>query len=87
MSCAVEALNIDYSQIAPLNQDPFGNANFTLYHSLYGMKNKPELEQKIRELCESKNAEISNKSKRLLDILRQIAPMRTSSASLNRLIN
>jgi hypothetical protein len=87
MSCAVEALNIDYSQIAPLNQDPFGNANFTLYHSLYGMKNKPELEQKIRELCESKNAEISNKCKRLLDILRQIAPMRTSSASLNRLTN
>uniref|UniRef100_A0A7E4WA61 Arm_2 domain-containing protein n=1 Tax=Panagrellus redivivus TaxID=6233 RepID=A0A7E4WA61_PANRE len=87
MSCAVETLGIDYNQIAPLNQDPFGNTNFTLYHALYGMKGKPELENKIRELTECKNAEIANKSVRLLDILRQITPMRTSSASLSRLVS
>jgi len=87
MSSAVEALSIHYDQITPLNQDPFRNSNYTLYHSLYGTKGKAELENKIRELTESKNLEIASKSQRLLEILRQIAPMRTSCASLNRLIS
>lgn len=87
MSSAVEALSIHYDQIAPLNQDPFGNSNYTLYHSLYGLKGKAELENKMRDLEISKNVEIANKSQKLLEILRQIAPMRTSCASLNRLIN
>lgn len=85
MSSAVDALSITYDQIAPLNRDPFGNPNYTLYHTLYGMKGKAEMEQKALQLIETKNIEISNKSKRLYEILRQITPMRSSCASLNRL--
>lgn len=87
MSSAVEALGIHYDQIAPLNNDPFKNTNYTLYHSLYGTKGKAELENKIKELIQHKNPEISNKGSRLLETLRNIAPMRTSCASLNRLLN
>ncbi|KAH7700139.1 Protein Y67A10A.7, partial [Aphelenchoides avenae] len=46
MSSAVEALGITYEQIAPLNQDPFGNPNYSLFSGLYGMKGKAELEAK-----------------------------------------
>jgi hypothetical protein len=86
MSSAVQALSITYEQIAPLNMDPFGNPNYTLYHALYGMKGKAELEAKTRELSQFKNnIDISVKSERLLETLRNITPMRTSCASLNHL--
>lgn len=85
MSSAVEALGITYEQIAPLNRDPFGNPNYTLYHSLYGMKGKAELEAKVRDLCQSTNLDVETKSRRLIETLRNIAPMRTSCVSLNRL--
>uniref|UniRef100_A0A1I7ZXR1 Arm_2 domain-containing protein n=1 Tax=Steinernema glaseri TaxID=37863 RepID=A0A1I7ZXR1_9BILA len=84
-SCAVEALGISYEQIAPLNQDPFGNPNYTVYHTLYGMKGKSNLEKRINELTNYPDPEISSKSKRLLDILRAITPFRPSVSSLNRL--
>jgi len=84
-SCAVEALGISYEQIAPMNQDPFGNPNYTVYHTFYGMKGKANLEKRINELTNYPDPEISSKSKRLIDILRAITPFRPSVSSLNRL--
>ncbi|CAD5218085.1 unnamed protein product [Bursaphelenchus okinawaensis] len=86
MSTAVEALSIMYEQIAPLNQDPFGNANYTLYHTLYGFKGKRELCDRCRHLMENKQAEIAEKSTRLLRTLGKIQPMRESMYSLDKML-
>ncbi|KAI6238202.1 hypothetical protein M3Y99_00718900 [Aphelenchoides fujianensis] len=87
MSSAVEALNITYDQIAPLNQDPFGNPNYTLYHTLYGYRGKAELGDKCRQLAvEHKNPEVASKAARLLEVLSKISPMRESLYNLDRIL-
>lgn len=40
MSSAVHALSLTYEVIAPLNQDPFANPNYTIYFSIYAPKVK-----------------------------------------------
>jgi hypothetical protein len=85
-SSAVEALSISYEQIAPLNQDPFNNPNYTLYHTLYGMKGRQEFMEKVRQLCSHKDLEIAGKASRLLEILAKIVPMRESMYSLDRIL-
>lgn len=82
----MEALSISYEQIAPLNQDPFNNPNYTLYHALYGVKGRQEFMEKVRQLCTHKDPEISSKSMRLLEILAKISPMRESMYSLDRIL-
>ncbi|KAI6175295.1 hypothetical protein M3Y97_00673000 [Aphelenchoides bicaudatus] len=85
-SSAVEALSITFDQIAPLNQDPFNNPNYTLYYTLYGVKGRSEFMEKVRQLCRHKDPEVSRKAETLLEVLAKISPMRESMYSLDRIL-
>lgn len=84
MTSAVQALSVTYDVIAPLNQDPFANPNYTVYFSIYAPKGKQELMKRLNELAMG-TEEAAGKAKRLLETLEKIPEARSLLSNLNRL--
>uniref|UniRef100_A0A0N4U3N3 Arm_2 domain-containing protein n=1 Tax=Dracunculus medinensis TaxID=318479 RepID=A0A0N4U3N3_DRAME len=84
LSSAVDALSITYDLIAPLNQDPFANPNYTIYFTIYALKGRKELEKRLLELSRRKD-EAATKSNCLLEILARIPVAFSSNSNLNHL--
>ncbi|VDK81958.1 unnamed protein product [Litomosoides sigmodontis] len=84
MSSAVHALSLTYEVIAPLNQDPFANPNYTIYFSIYAPKGRQELIKRLNGIAVG-NDETAMKAKTLLEILGKIPEARSLLSNLNRL--
>uniref|UniRef100_A0A183CWV2 Arm_2 domain-containing protein n=1 Tax=Gongylonema pulchrum TaxID=637853 RepID=A0A183CWV2_9BILA len=84
MSTAVQALSVTYEVIAPLNQDPFANPNYTVYFSIYAPKGKRELVKRLNEIATGAD-EAARKAKQLLETLAKIPDARSLLSNLNRL--
>uniref|UniRef100_A0A0R3S1K3 Arm_2 domain-containing protein n=1 Tax=Elaeophora elaphi TaxID=1147741 RepID=A0A0R3S1K3_9BILA len=84
MSSAVHALSLTYEVIAPLNQDPFANPNYTIYFSIYAPKGRQELIKRLNSIAMG-NDETALKAKRLLETLGKIPEARSLLSNLNRL--
>ncbi|CAD6195470.1 unnamed protein product [Caenorhabditis auriculariae] len=84
-SSAVDELHLTYDRVAQHNQDPFHNPAHTLYYSIFGLKNREELETQAKFLAQHSNKDIASKSLRLVDTLKNIPHFPTAGAHLNRL--
>ncbi|VBB33280.1 unnamed protein product, partial [Acanthocheilonema viteae] len=84
MSSAVHALSLTYEVIAPLNQDPFANPNYTIYFSIYAPKGRQELIKRLNNIAVG-NDETALKAKTLLETLGKIPEARSLLSNLNRL--
>ncbi|VDN01273.1 unnamed protein product [Thelazia callipaeda] len=84
MSSAVQALSVTYEVIAPLNQDPFANPNYTVYFSIYAPKARQELVKRLIEIAAG-NDETAVKANHLIEILTEIPKTRSLLSNLNKL--